>query len=265
MTFHMATPRWNSECFCVWGKKLEILTEILDLTLSAHSRVWLSLPVSVHAFTLQQPSAWSHSVVPLLVIGYGSFIWFVFPFLYGMQRISNGYNKSNWVKAVGVVPHSCLAVSNEQTVVLHAPICQVCEGRVGTGTGVLKKSQRRAQSRALESCITGWADDEAWVVYHTITLTASLLLSSSPPVFSLSYRPPKKNLHPLLHLYVLHLSPLFFLVVVFGSGSCKHSLLCLHIYIQHHLPGLWLDYLHFSQNERQCSPPLMSTISLLFP
>lgn len=100
---------------------------------------------------------------------------------------SNWCNKSNWVKAVGVVPHSCLAVSNEQTVVLHAPICQVCEGRVGTGTRVLKKSQRRTQSRALESCITGWADDEALrgcLSHHrTHCFLAPLLsLPSIPPL-----------------------------------------------------------------------------------
>lgn len=260
MTFHMATPRWKSECSSVWGKKLDILTEMLNLTLSAHSRVCLSLSVSVHAFTFLQPSAWSHSIVPLLVIGYGSFIWFVLPFLCGIK--SNWCNKSNWAKAVGVVPHSCLAVSNEQTVVRHAPICQVCEGRVGTGTRVLKKSQRRTQSRALESCITGWADDEAsrgcLSHHHTHCFLTPLL---SPPVFSLSNpHPPKKKkktcLYHLLLLYVLHLSPLFFLLVVFGSGSCKHSFLCLHIYIQHHLLGLWLDYLHFSRNERQRSPLL---------
>lgn len=29
--------------------------------------------------------------------------------------------------------------------------------------------------------------------------------------------------------------------------------------------GLWLDYLHSSLNERRCFPPLMSTISRLFP
>lgn len=195
VTFHMAAPRRNSESFSMWGKKLEILTEMLNLTLSAHSRVCLSPSVSVRAFTFQQPSAWSHSIAPLLLIGYGSFLHLICYSLPIWNKAKSKWcNKSKWVKAVGVVPHSCLAVSNEQTVVLHAPICQVCEGRVGTGTRVLKKSQRRTQSRALESCIAGWADDEALrgclSHHHThcfLTPLPTSILSLYPPTL-------KKNL-----------------------------------------------------------------------
>lgn len=58
------------------------------------------------------------------------------------------------MSAVGVVPHFRLAVSNEQTVVQRAPICQVCEDRVGTANRVFTKNPRGEHSAVLSSPVS---------------------------------------------------------------------------------------------------------------
>lgn len=54
-------------------------------------------------------------------------------------------------------------------------------------------------------------------------------------------------------------SPFFF----FGRGSCKHSCLCLHIYIQHHLSGFMAWQSPLQPEWMAVLLPLMSTLSLL--
>lgn len=180
---------------------------------------------------------------------------------------------------------------NEQATVQHEAICRVCEEVAEAATEVSKGSLRRTQCCAPVSQdveMRGWE-----VVYDTTALISPLLLRSVSPLFlflphltlflwvitllTLSCSSSPLLFYPLcLHFLIFSIKlfvPYVFSfmsftcfhlsIVFFGRGSCKHSCLCLHIYIQHHLSGFMAWQSPLQPEWMTVLLPLMSTVSLL--
>lgn len=227
---------------------------------SAHLRVCLSLSIAVNVSTFQQlvcsASCMTSFNHPIL----SHWLWLLCLICYFLRiqdkAKSNWCNKSSKVNAVGVVPHFSLAVSNEQTVVQRAPICQVCEDRVGTASRVFTKNPRGEHSAVLSSPVSQNVEMmRQWeVVYHTITVSKSLLFCFILIPSHLTTSPPRKKncLYLLLLLYVLHLSLPSSSSLFSAVGAANTLVYASTFAFNTTFSGLWLDYLHFSLNERQC-------------